>query len=243
MWPPNRTSELPGDSVTHLVLFDIDGTLLRCGPQVRPLFVSALERVFGGYAGLEDYDFGGKTDPRIVLDLVKAFGLEEDHILDRLPEVREHYLRGLEVGLERDRMQLLPGVVPLLERLKRRSDITLGLLTGNWQGGAQIKLSRFDLNRFFTFGAFGDDAVNRRDLVPVALRRAQELHGVDFAADRVLVVGDTVLDVDCAQASGVPCLAVATGFTESHRLKEAGATWVFEDLEEAAHKFDALGST
>ena len=135
--------------MSHLVLFDIDGTLLRCGPQVRPLFVGALEAVFGGYAGLEGYDFSGKTDPRIVLDLVQATGLTEEEILPRLPEMRHQYLERLEAGLLEERMRLLPGVVELLERLMRRDDLTLGLLTGNWQGGAHIKLSRFDLNRFF----------------------------------------------------------------------------------------------
>lgn len=221
----------------HLVLFDIDGTLLRCGPQVRPLFVGALEAVFGSYSGLEDYDFGGKTDPRIALDLVQATGLSESEILSRLPEMRRQYLERLEEGLLRERMQLLPGVVDLLERLLRREDVTLGLLTGNWHGGAQIKLGRFDLNRFFPFGAFGDDAVDRRDLVPVALERARQSCGSCFAQERVLIVGDTVRDVDCAQAAGVASLAVATGFTKAEKLRAAGADWVFGDLVEAGREF------
>jgi phosphoglycolate phosphatase-like HAD superfamily hydrolase len=221
----------------HLVLFDIDGTLLRCGAQVRPLFVGALESAFGSYAGLEGYDFGGRTDPRIAFDLVQATGLTEREILPRLPEMRRQYLERLEEGLRRERMRLLPGVVELLERLLRREDITLGLLTGNWSGGAQIKLARFDLNRFFPFGAFGDDAIDRRDLVPVALERAHQLCGTCFSPDRVLVVGDTVRDVDCAQAAGVASLAVATGFTDAEKLREAGADWVFRDLVEAGQEF------
>ena len=224
--------------MSRLVLFDIDGTLLRCGPQVRPLFVGALEAVFGSYAGLEGYDFSGKTDPRIVLDLVQATGQSEDEILPRLPEMRRRYLERLESGLQEELMQLLPGVVELLERLLGREDLTLGLLTGNWQGGAYIKLGRFDLNRFCPFGAFGDDAVDRRDLVPVALARAEELCGTQFTPERVLVVGDTVLDVDCAQAAGVASLAVATGFTKAERLREAGADWVFGDLVEAGQEFE-----
>jgi len=224
--------------MSRLILFDIDGTLLRCGPQVRPLFVGALEAVFGACGGLEGYDFGGKTDPRIVLDLVRATGLTESEILSRLPEMRQQYLERLEEGLLRERMRLLPGVVELLERLLCRQDITLGLLTGNWRGGAQIKLARFDLNRFFPFGAFGDDAVDRRDLVPVALERAHLLSGSCFVPERVLVVGDTVRDVDCAQAAGIASLAVATGFTGEEKLREAGADWVFGDLEEAGREFE-----
>ena len=79
----------------RLLLFDIDGTLLRCGPQVRPLFVGALEEVFGAYGNLEGYDFGGKTDPRIALDLVMAAGLDRASILPRLEEVRELYIETL----------------------------------------------------------------------------------------------------------------------------------------------------
>ena len=221
----------------RLLLFDIDGTLLRCGPQVRPLFVGALEEVYGAYDGLDGYEFGGKTDPRIVLDLVTAAGLDRRSVLPRLGRMRDLYVERLEAGLDRERMCLLPGVVDLLDRLSRRDDLALGLLTGNWSGGAAVKLSRFDLGRFFSFGAFGDDGVDRRELVPVALHRATEATGLRFAPEDVLVIGDTVLDVDCAQAAGIPSLAVATGWTDAARLHEAGADWVFSDLVEAAEEF------
>lgn len=217
-----------------LLLFDIDGTLLRCGPQVRPLFLDALEAVFGSCDLLADYDFGGKTDPQIVLDLAATSGLEQEEILSRLPEMRRRYLGNLENGLLRHKMQLLPGVVGLLQRLVKRDDVLLGLLTGNWQGGASIKLSRFELNGFFQFGAFGDDAIQRRDLVPVALERAATVRGASYRSEDVLIIGDTLRDIDCAHAAGIPCLAVATGFTKAERLQEAGAEWVFDDLEEAA---------
>lgn len=232
--------------MTSLVLFDIDGTLLRCGPQVRPLFVAALERVFGAspaHGGrfrerldrhLETYDFGGRTDPSIVLDLVGATGLEEEEILEGLSVVRDEYVGRLDAGLDRRRMQLLPGVEALLDELAARDDITLGLLTGNWRRGAEVKLSRFGLERYFPFGAFGDDGIQRRELVPVALERAHRATGRRFAPERVLVIGDTVHDVDCAQAAGIPCLAVATGFTPAEALRSAGAHWVCDDLVTAA---------
>lgn len=221
-----------------LLLFDIDGTLLRCGPQVRPLFLDALESVFGVCDSLEGFDFGGRTDPSIVLELVRSTGQSEESILQRLPEVQRRYLANLEAGLERRRMQLLPGVAHLLQRLIGRPDVLLGLLTGNWQQGASIKLSRFDLNRFFRFGAFGDDAIERRELVPVAMHRAAALRGDAFRPEDVLIIGDTLRDVDCAQAAGIPCLAVATGFTKAEHLAEAGADWVFNDLEEASREMD-----
>ncbi len=226
----------------HLILFDVDGTLLRCGKQVGFLFVEALTEIFGGYGKLEGYSFGGKTDSRIVIDMIRATGRDEEDILPKLPAMRATYLDKLERGLRRDRMRLLPGVEDLLERLSARDDVLVGLLTGNWRGGAKIKLGRFDLNRYFAFGAFGDDAVDRRDLVPVALERATELCGTTFEPRRTMIVGDTELDVDCARSAGAWSMAVTTGFTGAERLEAAGADWVFPNLESAARQFEQFVS-
>ncbi len=222
----------------HLILFDVDGTLLRCGRQVGFIFIEALQEIFGGYDRLEGYSFGGKTDSRIVIDMIRATGWDEEEIQLKLPAMRELYFDKLERGLRRDGMRLLPGVEELLDRLSARDDVLIGLLTGNWRQGAEIKLSRFDLNRYFAFGAFGDDAVDRRDLVPVALERAAALGGETFTPRRTLIVGDTVLDVDCARSAGAWSMAVATGFTGADRLAAAGADWVFPDLESAAGQFE-----
>lgn len=224
-----------------LILFDVDGTLLTCGPQVRPLFVAALEEVYGCTPDLAGYSFAGKTDPRIVCDLVAGTGLPRDEVLARLPAMREAYVGRLEHGLDVARMRLLPGVVELLERLSAIPGLTLGLLTGNWRRGAEVKLSRFGLGRFFEFGAYGDDGVARSDLPPVALERAAAHAGRPFTADEVLIVGDTTEDVACAAAHQVACLAVATGFTPAERLRQAGARWVVEDLPSAAEVWAACG--
>jgi len=127
-------------------------------------------------------------------------------------------------------MELLPGVLELLESLADRPDVTLGLLTGNWEAGARIKLSRFGLNRFFPFGAFGSDATDRDDLPPVALERAAEHTGQAFRPEEALIIGDSVHDVGCARAHGIPVLAVATGRTAAKELQRAGAVQVVTDL-------------
>lgn len=224
----------------HLVLFDIDGTLLRCGPQVRPLFVGALRSVFGVHGSLEGFTFAGKTDPQIVLELIGATGRADHEIAPRLDEMRRVYHARLDAGLRAERMTLLPGVVPLLERLGARDDVTIGLLTGNWRVCAGVKLGRFDLGRHFTFGAYGDDAVDRRELVPVALERAEASAGRRFAPAETLIIGDSERDVDCARAGGARSLAVATGFSPEARLRRAGADWVFPDLAEAAAEHPLL---
>jgi phosphoglycolate phosphatase len=224
-----------------LVLFDIDGTLLDCGPQVRPLFASALVEVFGTAGDVDGYDFAGRTDPRIVLDLVTAAGVPEGEARAGLPRMRELYVERLAGALDRRDMRLLPGVEETLERLAAREDLALALLTGNWEPGARAKLSRFDLNRFFDFGAFGCDGVDRSELPPVALDRAERILGRRFEPAETLIIGDSVHDVTCAQAHGIPCLAVATGRTPAERLRAAGADWVVPDLFAAPGVVDWLG--
>jgi phosphoglycolate phosphatase len=217
-----------------LVLFDIDGTLVNCGPQVRPLFASALEEVFGTTGDVDGYNFAGRTDPRIVIDLMTAAGFSPEEALAGLPKVRDLYLARLELSLERQGMTLLPAVEELLGRLAARDDVILALLTGNWEPGARTKLSRFDLNRFFDFGAFGCDGIDRTELPPVALARAARVAGRRFDPEETLIVGDSVHDISCGQAHGIPVLAVATGRTRPEALREARPDWLIADLREAA---------
>lgn len=223
-----------------LVLFDIDGTLMDCGPQVRPLFASALIDVFGTAGDLDACDFAGRTDPSIVLDLVTGAGVPEEEVHRRLPRVRELYVERLGRTLDRRGMRLLPGVEETLERLAAREDVALALLTGNWEPGARTKLSHFDLNRFFDFGAFGCDGIDRSDLPPVALDRAESRLGIRFRPEETLIVGDSVHDVSCGRAHDIPVLAVATGRTPPESLRAAGADWVIPDLRAAATCVDWL---
>lgn len=227
-------------AVKRLLLFDIDGTLVDCGPQVRPLFAQALVEVYGTAGECARYDFAGKTDPRIVLDLMTAAGVPEDEVRRLLPEIRRRYLDKLEGALDPQGMRLLPGVVELLERHAERRDLALALLTGNWEPGARTKLSRFDLNRFFPFGAFGCDGIDRSELPPVALERAEERVGRRFSPEETLIIGDSLNDVSCARAHGIPCLAVATGRTPADALRAAGADWVARDLPAALEMIDWL---
>ena len=216
-----------------LILFDIDGTLIDCGGQARVAFGQALERVFGESGPIDAYDFSGKTDTRIVTDLMTLAGRPRAEVLQTLPTLRDEYLATLERNLDRARMRVLPGIEPLLAHLDARDDVVLALLTGNWERGARIKLSRHDLNRYFGFGSFGDDVFDRNDLPPIAIERALRATQRRFHPEETLIVGDSLLDVACARANGIPCLAVATGRTSRETLESADPTWIVDNLLDA----------
>ena len=226
----------------RLALFDIDGTLIRCGPQIRAIFQSALEDTFGTAGPIDTYNFAGRTDFGIVCDLLTAAGLERARVVERMSAFERLYLERLDERLEASRMTLLPGVRALLEELSGRSDVLLGLLTGNFERGARIKLSRLGLDGYFPFGAYGDRVPDRRDLPPVALERASDLHRVRCVAERTLIIGDSVLDVDCARQHGIRCVAVTTGFATREELVDAGADCVLNDLTEVDRCGDFLAS-
>jgi len=215
----------------RLLLFDIDGTLLRCGRQVRVLFAEALVEVFGTEGDLDGYDFSCKTDPRIVRELMMGAGLSAVEVQERLPSMREAYLARLEARL--GEVEVIPGVTEVLAALAGRRDVALGLLTGNWRRGAGAKLGRAGLGHLFAFGAFGDDGEDRACLPPLALQRACEATGHPFTPADALIIGDSVEDVRCARACSIPLLAVASGWTSPERLLAAGAERVVPRLDAA----------
>jgi phosphoglycolate phosphatase-like HAD superfamily hydrolase len=217
----------------RLVLFDIDGTLVHSGGQAKPAFAEALVEVYGTTGPIDDYDFGGKTDGQIVVELLSAAGVARGRIDAGLERLRASYLERFARRFDPARSRILPGVCELLDELVRRADVQLGLLTGNFEGGARIKLGALGLFDYFPFGSFGDDAIDRRDLPPIALERARRHAGRAFAAAETVIVGDSLLDVDCAAAHGIPCLAVATGWTSRERLAEAAPAWLLDSLEAA----------
>ena len=124
----------------------------------------------------------------------------------------------------------MPGVEQLLRDLHPRPELCIGLLTGNFARSAQIKLEHFGLWRFFSCGAFGDDAAERDALVPIAVDRAARMGVVVSSSSDVVVIGDTPLDVRCAAAAGARSIAVATGPFDEETLRSHGATAVLPDL-------------
>ncbi len=217
----------------RLLLWDIDGTLLlSSGAGMRALEV-ALTRVFGLQGSLADIEYAGRTDRWILRQVFAKFGLPATE--DNFARYTAGYLAELPAQLAGSAARVLPGVEPLLAAAAGRPGITQGLLTGNLRGGAEAKLSRFGLWRYFPFGAFADDSEDRHQLGPHALARARAHRPgrADFAPDQVWVIGDTPHDITCGQAFGARTLAVATGNYSVDQLDAHGPTAVLRDLSDA----------
>lgn len=213
----------------RLLLFDIDGTLVRGGP-AKGAFHTALVETFGTAGDIEVHDFAGKTDPQIARELLRGHGMDDADIDAGLPTLWDRYLHHLGERLAGHPMNVLPGVAPLLEALSGHRDVALGLLTGNIVGGAELKLRSVGLFDHFRTGSYGSDSEVRDDLAPIALRRARETWNVDFDPGETWVVGDTPADVRCGQAGGTRTLGVATGRYGTDALAAVGADLVLDDM-------------
>lgn len=224
-----------------LVLFDIDGTLITSRGAGRRAMKSALERVFGEAGGIDQYDLGGRTDTRIVHDVMGALGWEAARVKERLDDFFEAYAARLaaEIGDGRH-VVILPGVAPLVDRLARSRDALLGLVTGNIEEGARIKLEPTGLWPHFRVGAYGSDHMDRRRLPSLAARRAHALLGQAFAPADVVVIGDTPHDIDCARAFGAVSIAVATGQHPRATLLAESPDFLFDDLADVEQVLPAL---
>ena len=216
-----------------LVLFDIDGTLILSGRAGVRGMNAAFRRLYGAADALATVSIAGRTDRAIVGDGLTAIGREPTG--EEIARLRDAYLEELPRELPRPSGEpscVLPGIAALLDALATEPQVRVGLLTGNFVRGAELKLGFFDLWRRFPFGAFGDDHLDRRDLVPVALARASASgRGVPTAADTV-IIGDTPLDIDCAHTHGARALAVTTGQYSAEALSAAGADLVVPTLED-----------
>jgi phosphoglycolate phosphatase-like HAD superfamily hydrolase len=235
---------------SSLLLWDVDGTLVRTGALGREPFQAAVASVLGGGAGVdpllhEQVQMSGKTDPQIARELLALAAVSEDDVEHHLPEV----LRRLEAGLGEleERIgregEVLPGVVTILERCSAMPGVVSTVLTGNLAANALVKLRAFGLDRWLDLriGAYGSDHHDREELVPIAMAKASAAHGRDFSASEAWVIGDTPRDLACARAGGARCALVATGKFDRAALDACGPDVVFDDLRDTELVLAALG--
>jgi phosphoglycolate phosphatase-like HAD superfamily hydrolase len=226
--------------LSKILLFDIDGTLLLSGRAGYRALTRAFEELFGVSRGFDSVPVAGMTDELILTDALEQAGVAADRDTRARFHARYCQLFADEIHFPGPRKGLMPGVTALLETLSRHDDIRCGLLTGNFARPARIKLEHFDIWSFFHFGAYGDDASARDDLVPIAVERARRTGATVEAPGDVVVIGDTPLDVQCASAAGARSVAVATGSYDEATLQETGAHLVLSDLSDTEGVVDRL---
>lgn len=214
-----------------LILFDIDGTLLLSGRAGLRAMTRAFHSTFGVAEGFAGSSFAGRTDSFLVSHALRGAGLP-DHP-DQHARFREAYMPILADEIQQPgtgQKGLMPGVPALLGALEDQHELHLALLTGNYQDAAAIKLSHFQIAGHFEWGAFSDDSADRNALVPIARDRAETYDVPGAARDRIIVIGDTPHDIECARIGGAHSIAVATGGFSVDELRAAGADSVLADL-------------
>jgi phosphoglycolate phosphatase-like HAD superfamily hydrolase len=228
---PSEWWFLTPKSQVRLVLFDIDGTLVRTGGAGVRAFHRVASEVFYRAEGVNGLHFAGRTDRALVVEFFERAQLPVNEF--SIQKFLDAYLNLLEEHLQRSAGELCPDVRSSIETLQGLDDgPVLGLLTGNIRRGAELKLKAHELWAPFVFGAFGDDHVDRNQVAEEARRRGSEQLGRLLTGDEILVVGDTPKDVACAQAIGAKSLAVTTGEYGAEELMAAGATWTVSSLGE-----------
>jgi phosphoglycolate phosphatase len=214
-----------------LVLFDVDGTLLTANGAGRRALDRALRDVYGTAGPIDAYDFRGGTDPQIIRDLLRQAGLGDEVIVADEMAVYRRYEALLEAEIGDGRgVTLYPGIRDLVETLAARDDVVVGLLTGNIEAGARIKLRPTGLWPHFRLGAYGSDDADRTRLPLVAANRAERLMGRAFRGPDTVIIGDTPRDIGCARAFGARAIAVATGWHSIEDLTVHRPDHVFADL-------------
>ena len=215
----------------RILLFDIDGTLVSTGGAGAVAWMRAFEDLYGVPADIGQYTDAGMTDPDVGAKTFEAV-IGREPTPQELAQLVQRRLEHLpEAVAESEGYRVLPGVPERLRQLSRDGHL-LGLITGNGDGAAHIKLARGDLNRWFTFGAYASAGVDRAGIVRRAVERGEAMFGRDVPNTQIYVVGDTPLDISAAHAVGCTAIAVATGRYDSAALREAGADSVVETMEE-----------
>ncbi|MEO8449946.1 MAG: HAD family hydrolase [Gemmatimonadota bacterium] len=227
----------------RLVLFDIDGTLLLSAGAGRRAILAALVDEIGHATGVDQIHFGGKTDPQIAFELLDAAGHPDRSNPVRIEALLARYLTHLDRELARygHLAEVMPGILPLLDRLEADERIVLGLLTGNVSRGAAMKLRAVSLDpERFVVGAYGSDHAARSELPAIAAERARAHFGRAPRGKEVIIIGDTPADVTCGLGIGATSIAVATGGFTAADLEAAGAHHVFVDLSDTARVHSAI---
>jgi phosphoglycolate phosphatase len=215
----------------HLVLFDIDGTLLTGKGIGREATRRAMLEIFGSCGTLETHQFGGKTDWLTLAEVLAHEGFTPDHIGQRMADYEPVLAFHMSALIAEYTVHALPGALDTVTHLRGRDDVLLGIVTGNVSLTAPVKLRAAGFDpAWFPIGAYGSEALERNDLPALALERACRFCGHHLTPTDVTIIGDTEADIACARAIGARAVAVTTGFTSREALAAAQPDHLLDDL-------------
>jgi len=216
--------------VIKAVLFDIDGTLLVTGGAGGVAWQRAFEELHGVEADVAEHTDAGMTDPEIVRIIFREVVGREGSDEERARAIAAYLAHLPDAVAGSEGYRVMPGIEALLPRLVE-AGLLLGLVTGNVEAAAHIKLARAGLNHFFAFGGYGSDSADRTEVTRAALRRGELVAGGALGDGACISVGDTPRDVAAGHGAGIEVVGVATGSYAVEQLREAGADYALESVE------------
>jgi len=217
-------------SEIRAVLFDIDGTLLVTGGAGGVAWQRAFEELYGVEADVAEHTDAGMTDPEIVKIVFREVVGREGSQAERSRTIAAYLKHLPDTVAESDGYRVMPGIEELLERLIEQG-LLLGLVTGNIEAAAHIKLARGRLNRFFSYGGYGSDSPDRVEVTKAGLRRGELVSGGALQDGACISIGDTPRDVTAGHGAGIRVIGVGTGAYSVDQLRDADADWALENVE------------
>ncbi len=217
----------------NLILFDIDGTILRMkGGISKTIFSQFMIKVFGKEINNVDIpSFHGMTDLQIIREIADNIKFPFAQIEHKLDDIWRDLGNNFARHCTRENIELMPGIVELLDILQKDESICLGLLTGNIRANAYAKLNAYGLSRFFPVGAFGDDCYDRNALPSIAFERANNYYkGENFGSNNSMLIGDSSRDIECGKTNNITVIAVATGWSSHNELEAEKPDYVIDDF-------------
>jgi phosphoglycolate phosphatase len=217
-------------SAIHTVLFDIDGTLLVTGGAGAVAWQRAFLELYDVEANIEEHTHAGMTDPEIAEIVFHEVVGRDGSDAERAQAIQAYLSHLADAVAESDGYRVMPGIEELLPRLAEQG-VLLGIVTGNIESAAHVKLAHGDLNRFFAFGGYGSDSRDRTELTRRALERGATVTGSPLDLAAAIAVGDTPRDVKAGHGAGIEVVGVATGAYTVAELADAGADWAIPDVD------------
>jgi len=225
----------------YLLIWDIDGTLIRLTGMGRKALNAAFYEIYGINNAFDNVDMAGALDLPLLKRVFEYYGINESYpspaqshsclLSKEAMEFFDMYSRILGSYAGQIKTSITaPGIQELLKELNQHSNFYNALGTGNIERGARIKLSIDNLNGFFPTGAFGDEAIERTQLIEKAIAKSRKTFDIDFERNNIYVIGDTPIDIECGKKAGVKTIGVATGSYSAEQLLKCRANYVFNDL-------------